>query len=241
MRAFLILAISFVLSACATVGTERVAKLDSNARIAPLSLMGTTLSIRGIGTTVFQNARAVAEVPDWEIDKHAESVTAKVLADFKRLAVLHPDTSRFHSTIKPIVGSIAVGTKFESGADSIVVFAKEANADVVLVLLPIVYGDPYFGTNQAFSGYGIYERGFLGTKNAVNYVTMRVAVFDGKTGEEIARTSGYISDRRPASDWMEFENLVMSDQNRTTTQQSINRLIGELLTRLLSDMKLGPM
>jgi hypothetical protein len=228
------------LPACATVGTERVAKLDGNARIAPLSLMGTTLSIRGIGTTVFQNARAVAEVPDWEIDKHAESVAARVLADFKRLAVLHPDTSRFHS-IKPIIGSIAVGTKFEGGADSIVAFAKEANADVVLVVHPALYGDPYFGTNQAFAGYGIYERGFLGTKNAVNYVTMRVAAFDGRTGEEIARTSGYISDRRPASDWMEFENLVMSNQSRSMTQQSIHRLIGELLTRLLSDMKLGPM
>lgn len=240
MRAFLVLALSFLLSACATVGTERVAKLENNTRITPLSLMGATLSIRGIGTTVFQNARAVAEVPEWEIDKYAESVAAKALTDFKRLAVLHPDSAHFHS-IKPIIGSIAVGTKFEGGADSIVAFAKEANADVVLVLLPALYGDPYFGTNQAFSGYGIYERGFLGTKNAVNYVTMRVAVFDGRTGEEIARTSGYISDRRPSSDWMEFENLVMSDQNRSTTQQSIRRLIGELLARLLSDMKLGQM
>jgi len=124
MRAFLVLALSFLLSACATVGTERVAKLESNTSIAPLSLMGATLSIRGIGTTVFQNERAVAEVPDWEIDKYAESVAARVLTEFKRLAVLHPDSSHFHS-IKPIVGSIAVGTKFEGGADSIVAFAVD--------------------------------------------------------------------------------------------------------------------
>lgn len=239
MHILFAIALSMLLSACATVGTEQVAKLDRNAKIAPLSLMGTSLSIRAIGTTVFQNTKADAEVSDWQIDKYTESVVAERLTKSKRVVALHPSVSPFHS-IKPIIDSIAVGTSFEGGTQRIVDYAKEANADVVLVMLPALYGDPYFGTNQAFTGYGVYERRFLGTKSAVNYVTMRVAAFNGKTGVEIARTSGYISDQRPASEWMEFDNLVMSDQNRLVTQQSIKRLFGDLLTRLLSDLKLGP-
>ena len=239
MRTLLAIALSMLLSACATVGTEQVAKLDRKTRIAPLSLMGTSLSVRAIGTTVFQNSKADAEVSDWQIDNYTESVVAEHLVKSKRVIAVHSNVWQFHS-IKPIVDSIAAGTSFEGGTLSIIAYAKEANADVVLVILPALYGDPYFGTNQAFTGYGVYERGFLGSKSAVNYVTMRVAAFDGTTGKEIARTSGYISAKRPESEWMEFDNLVMNEHNRLVTQQSIKQLIRDLLARLLSDLKIGP-
>lgn len=236
MRLLMTLGLVAVVSACSTVGTERTAQMKSGASIAPLSLMGEVIPIRVVGTTVFQNERAEAKVPDWQIDTYTESVAARLLKDGKRFTVIQPDTTEAHA-IKPKVGSIAAGTVFEGGNDKIIALARNSGADYVLVMLPALYGDPYFGTNQAFTGYGVYQRSFLGIKRAVNFLTMRAALFDGKTGEEIARTSGYVSSPRSPDGWMESDNLLMSEENNHATRQAIETLINKLLTTLLIDLK----
>lgn len=238
VRLLIALTVVTLMSACATVGTERTAQLKSGTSIATLSLMGDTLPIRVVGTTVFQNKKAEVKVPEWQIDSYTELVAGRLIRADGRFKVVQADTADAHA-IMPKLTSIAGGTEFEGGNEIVVAFGRNAGTDLVLVVVPALYGDPYFGTNQSFSGYGVYQRSFLWAKNAVNFLTMRVALFDGKSGEEIARTSGYISSRRPSEAWMEPDNLVMGEENSLATKQAMESLIGELLKKLLSDLKIA--
>src|SRR3954468_13467387 len=52
-----------VLSGCATVGVEQIEQLKPGTAVVPLSLLGDTLAIRHVGTTVFQNERRDLRVP----------------------------------------------------------------------------------------------------------------------------------------------------------------------------------
>ena len=74
--------------------------------------------------------------------------------------------------------------------------AKDAGADYVLLVGPSQPGDPFFGTNQSISGYGIYQRSVFMSRRGINFLTIRVALLDGKTGAEIARTYGNPSSPR---------------------------------------------
>ena len=44
-------------------------------------------------------------------------------------------------------------------------------------------GASFLGTNQNISGYGIYQRSFVGLKRSMNFITLKTILLAGKTGE----------------------------------------------------------
>lgn len=73
----------------------------------------------------------------------------------------------------------------------------------------------------------------------LNYLVIRVALIDGKSGEEVASTLGYLGTSRSGADWMDSKNLALTDSNATSTKSGIEHLIEELLRKSLADMKLA--
>lgn len=228
-----------LLTGCTTMGVERVSKLQANSKIVTLSLMGGTLAIRHIGTTIFQNEKNDLDVTNWQIDAYSESKAAQLVRGGGRFAVIDAKTDEARKAVGGLDTDLwTSGATIKGGAGSIVTFANNAGAEYVLVLGPAQLGDPFFGTNQAFSGYGIYQRSMFWSKKAVNYLTMRIVLFDGKTGEEIARTHGFISSPRPENEWMESDKLIPDGINSLNTRNAITQLIDNTLRKGVAELKL---
>jgi hypothetical protein len=234
--------LSLLLFGCATVGVEKVEQLKPGTTIVPLSLMGDKLAICHIGTTVFQNELRHLELPSWQIDAYAEAAAASAIRQGSRFSITRTDTA----TARKSAGTLSFNVwtsaiSIEGGLESVTRLARDSGAEYVLVIGPSQMGDSVFGTNQSFSGYGIGQRSFLGLKRAVNYLTMRVVLFDGKDGKEVARMHGFLlSSPRAAEDWVESENSSLTESNAGTTRLAIESLIDKGLTKSLTDLKLIP-
>lgn len=238
MRFLPILLLIVLLSGCATVGSEKIGLQPQNTKIVAVSLMGNQLKVRHVGTTVFSNAKHDLDEANWNIDQQIEDATNKLIQSGGKFVVVKPASTDYREKFGVPVKSLWNGTTpldhKKEGAQSI---AKESGADLVVLVREAEYGDPFFGTNQQFSGYGIYQRSFLFSKQAINFVTMNVIVLDGKTGESIAGTRQFIKGTREASDWVEGEDLILSKENETTTKTNIFQLVQDLLKKSLIELK----
>jgi hypothetical protein len=239
MRAILLLIVVALVSGCATVGVERVEQLKSGTTIAPLSLMRDSLGIRHVGTTIIQNERRDLDVAQWRIDEYTEVTVARLIRDGQKFSVIPADTNEARKKAGELGSDFWIGGPvLQGGSGSVTEFAKDVGADCVLVVGPIKLEDPFFGTNQSFSGYGIYQRSVLGFKRAINYLTMRLVLFDGKSGAEVARTHDHLSAPRSDADWMESEKLALTESNATSTKSGIEQLIERMLKKGLTELKL---
>lgn len=241
MARILAILIYAVLTGCATVGTEQVEKLKPGTSIVPLSLMGDTLAIRHVGTTVFQNERRDTAVADWQIDKYTESAVFRLAGNGNRFQIKVSETAAARISAEKLVMDFWTSrATLQGGKESVTKLAKDAGADYVLVIAPAQLGDPFYGTNQGFSGYGVYQRSAFGSRRAINYLTMRVVLFDGQSGVEVAKTHGFNSAPRDEASWMASENLTLTADNAQKTQAGIQALIETVLQKALADLKLVP-
>ena len=95
-------------------------------------------------------------------------------------------------------------------------------------------GDPFMGTNQSISGYGIYQRSFVGLRRAMNFITVRTLLLEGKTGEEVARTQCAVS--APREDWLDAKTAT---QPSAGTRNGIEKLFEDGLRKCLASLNLG--
>jgi hypothetical protein len=241
VRRIIALLLTAFLAGCATVGVEQVEKLQPGTKVVPLSLLGNVLAIRHVGTTVFQNKRRDLDVTDWQIDNFGESIAARIIRDGHKFVALEADTKEARNSAGKLVSDFWTSKAgLQGGPDSVIRLAAKAGADYILVLGPSQLGDPFFGTNQAFSGYGVYQRSVFGSKRAINYLTMRVVLLDGKSGTEVARTHGFLSAPRTEASWMDSENLNLSMDNTQETKSGIQTLVQTVLRKAMADLKLIP-
>lgn len=234
MRAFVPLLLSVAVAGCATVGGEKVDQLKSGTTIAPVSVMGDTLALRQTGTTVFQNQKRDMDVAAWGIDRHAESIAGKVVGGTGKFRVAQADTEKVRRTVKLQDDFWTGSAKVKGGAGPIATFVEESKADYLLLIAPAAMGDPFMGTNQNISGYGIYQRSFVGLRRAMNFITVRTILLEGKTGEEVARTQCAVS--APREDWLDAKTATQPSDG---TRNGIEKLFEDGLRKCLASLNLG--
>ena len=240
MRTWVALVVALSIAGCATTGVERVEQLKPGTRVAALAVLGDTLAIRHVGTTVFQNEKRDVNVPQWQIDRYAETSAARLVGASGRFKVITADTTDARKRAGRTTTGFFSGPHLEGGPQSIAGFAKQAGADYVLVIAPSpLGGDPFMGTNQSFTGYGIYQRSSFGMRRSLNFLTMRIVLHDGRTGEEIARTHDHASSPRGDTLWMDSSNLALTDANAAATKAAIEQLIEATLKKNLARLKLA--
>jgi hypothetical protein len=233
-----------VLTGCGTVGVKRVENIAAGTSIAPISLMGNTLVINHVGTTIFSNNSVNVDAAEWKIVEQTEETAVRLINDGKKFqskriygiqnrkkAQVHADDFSTSSSYRPQENN-------EYDSEVIRDLARESGADYVLVIKPGHFGDPFFGTNQYLSGYGIYQRSFLGINRAINYAMIAIGLFDGKNGEEVANTHGYLSSKRSESDWINAGNMTLTTSNEESTKTNIKKLIDDLLRKHLEKLKI---
>ena len=234
MRVALPVVLTISLAACATVGGEKVDQLKPGTAMAPISLMGDTLAMREVGTTIFQNQRRDVDVASWHIDRHAESLAGQLVKSKGKFTIAQADTEPLRKTVKLSEDFWSGSNKIKAGGEALAAFVAQSKADYVLVIAPGVMGDPFMGTNQTISGYGIYQRSIVGLKRSMNFITMRAVLLDGKSGEELARTQCAVS--TPRSDWLDGDRMAKaSDEMRS----GIEKLFEGGLRKCLASLNLG--
>lgn len=255
MRTILSVIVSAAVCGCATVGADKVEQIKPGMTLAPISLMGDTLALRQVGTTVFHNDERDIDVANWRIDRHTESIAGTVVAGKGKFKVTQADS-----------GEVRKNVRLPRGFGPLTALAKRSEADYVLLIGPAPMADPFMGTNQKFSGYGIYQRSFVlrtgptptgapfmdtnesfshhgtyqrlvvGMKRAVNFLTMRAILLNGKSGEEVARTECALSAPRQDSEWLEAKKGVQPNEG---TRADIEKLLEGALRKCLAALKLG--
>ncbi|MDD1622546.1 MAG: hypothetical protein LUQ11_13805 [Methylococcaceae bacterium] len=265
MKGIIALMLSALLAGCMTVGQERVEKLPSGAKLVPLSLLGNAMPIIDIGMTIFQceqnNAEAFQceqnygqnkpdvvqykqnrlDVTDWQMDSFIETTAARIVRDGKKFDALESSPKGASVNVGKLVNDFwANEGELRGGSVNVMTLAKETGADYILVLGPLESIDPFFGTNETLSGYGVFQRSMFGIRRAINYLMMRVILLDGKTGKEIAHSVASLNAPRANNNWMESGNLMLSADDTKQTKASLQALTSTLLQKALVDLKLIP-
>lgn len=215
-----------LVTGCTTVGADRVAKPKT---IAPISLMGNTLSIRLTGPT-FKDEHREIDVSQWDIDQYTENTAAQLIRDGQKFRVVNIErVNGLEKSIKFKSWSWTNGPTLQGGSGSIRNLAKNVGADYILVIAPYSRMDPFLQTSEYLSGYGIYQNSTLEMKRAINYVMAGIILFDGSTGDEVAKTKVPISLPRSAADWMEGDKLALIENNAKYSKSAIKQLIENML------------
>ena len=98
-------------------------------------------------------------------------------------------------------------------------------------------GDPFLGTDEQLSGYGIYQRSlritqpaFVAMKRAFSFLAMNVLLLDGRSGEAVARAQCALGAPR-----QERARLGRAEEARA----DIETLVEAALRKCLGTLKLA--
>lgn len=156
------------LTACAALGVRGAPSADDAAkisRVGVISLLGNNFHGVSIGTTIFNNEYFEGNVPEWEIDRFAESRILELLGSNPRLTV-----ARFE--YKP---TLEDGLISKEGAKKFFAEAKKQAFDTLVVVDPSGYDN----APHLKPGYGLFDRSFLGAEvSRCTYSLFIVEVLD---------------------------------------------------------------
>jgi hypothetical protein len=156
-------------SGCATYGQRSQPYESEGKRLAYVIDLSDKLQLQWIGTTVFNNARAEQVAEGWNVaDRVAENVEA----------VLHGSANFSQITRIKDLPKISKGAPIPG-----------IEADVLLVFHAGKSMDTAFGTNQGYSGMGLFQRsGFGMGPYSVGTVALEAEMFDVSSGKLVRKT-----------------------------------------------------
>ncbi|MFA6179119.1 MAG: hypothetical protein WC696_05855 [Candidatus Methylopumilus sp.] len=235
----LILMIAGLAPGCAIVGADKATQAPHGSKVAVVSLLGNQMSIQHLGTTAFNNKKWNIEVQSWAVDQYVEDQANLLVEAGNKFTPVKDKADGYRQKFGSLEQNFWTGNrKYQYQSEGVQALVAESGADLVLMISPAEYGDVFFGTNQLFSGYGIYQRSFLRDRNALSFLMMTVQLIDAKSGEEIASAQQYASSKRADRDWLEDDTPVLTPENEATTKQELLQLMQGLLKKGLADLKL---
>lgn len=236
----LILMIAGLTPGCAIVGADKATQAPHGSKVAVVSLLGNQMSIQHLGTTAFSNEKRDMDVQSWAVDQYVEDQAYLLIEAGNKCTAVKTKADGYRQKFGSLEQNFWTGNrKYQYQSEGVQALAAESGADLVLMISPAEYGDVFFGTNQLFSGYGIYQRSFLRDRNALNFLTMTVQLIDAKSGKEIASVQQYASSKRADKDWLDGNAPVLTSENEAITKQELLLLMQDLLKKGLADLKLS--
>ena len=211
----------------------------SNKSMVVISTLSNDLQLQYVGSTVFHNKTDTFDATDWRLRANLQTSAIDAINANGKFQARPPTVVDPHLHFEG-VGYDAANTpiyRISKRKQMTRSYAEEENADLVLLIAPVNYKDVFFGTSQTVSGYGIYERSFMGLKRAVTFATLQLVLYDGANGDEIAWVKGYGSTERPTAEWMGPDH-VFEPNAEHETRSTIRNLYKSLLSDLLGQIGL---
>lgn len=223
--------ICILLSGCTTVD---VSSLGDGNRILIVSKIDDTYNVIYVGTTVFTNKSKTIDVSDWNIDNFVASELEKIISKSRFQPVTLNDKSEAPAiSIDPWTNEI----DFNGNVDKYRKLAKSVNADTMLFLLPLEYGDPFYGTNQRIAGYGYYQKPYSFGINAVNYSRISAIFVDVKSLKQVAASHNSLFIKTDVE--FKEDEIDFSKKDADNSKHRIEKLIKNSLSYLMRRMKVS--
>lgn len=227
-----------ILAGCATTGIENVKKLDSDHRIIVVSALGNDFQIKSIGTTIFNNWSINEDVSDWAIDDRVESLVKQRLNLSSKLTVIPFDAS----PLRPEIGQIKVddwsGARVDTqGMKTLLTAAKAAGTDSVLLVGTNPMTDTFHMRLSTIKGYGIYQSSFLGLKDSVNFIVLRIWLIDVNTGKDIAKIYEPGSSSRNSAVWLE-KDMPLDEATNLEIRKGFETMLDSAVEEALKGLSL---
>ena len=239
MRYLAVVVLGLLLGGCATVPVD----IPRGTRIAPVSLVGSEMEFRFVGTTFLTNVSGKIDVRHWSVDKHIEATATKLILRKGYYPVEAGDTAqaRLQASVKnqPFIrfGATAATPSEESARE----VAKAGGADYLLVIAAtdIHPPDPFFGTNQSISGFGIYQRELFGQRQAIYFARLEVMLLDGRTGSAVGTRLVFSSKDVSANRWIDPEGTIPKAKDLSHAESPVLSLLSDVVGRGLQAMLPG--
>ena len=232
-----ILVIITILSGCAGMGAQKVLELEDNQKILVISSMGNEFDLLSVGTTVFSNESKSIPVNGWYVDDHIEKSISE-LSEKSRFDIKSQEILPLKNPPPVFMTSLwTLQIDFNGIKDHIFSFAKEKEYDLILFVNSFEDEDTIFGTNQYYSGYGLYKRTFLSSSRTVIYARVSVNLYDVNTQKKVTGTWDTIS--RPCSDYISYEKLSsLTDKQISDNEKKVKSLIKESIIGQLKELNI---
>ena len=207
-----------------------------DSKLAVVSVLGSDLSLRQVGITVFGNSAKVINVSSWNVDEHvAESLRSGLNAAGFGTTAMDPGWKSALGAISffPFLSSYS----FAGGAEGVQRAARAAKVDYLIIVAaaPSSFGDPFFGTNQDISGYGVYQRRGRGN---IDFAHVAVILVDGKTGEVLDGRNGAESTLRSDDLWIDVDAALLLPSTLGEPREAFLSTIDAAVQKALGHMKL---
>jgi len=217
------------LSACGTVSTPAVQAKLTGKSITVVSVVGETVELSWRGTTVFNNEKGEARVPDWGLRTRVEDRAVAML-----------EASRRFSTVQRAQIS---ATRREEALKQIE--DLKTGSSHILLFTPNESGDSIFETSQGFYGLGVAQRSIMGvaSKSAVHASLKADLIELGAFQRTLAQSVSANAQRVPAPALLSGPRLnpEYTDPARDALRVQVDAVVTSLLTQMGLDQPVGGM
>jgi hypothetical protein len=168
-RLSIVLFSAFLFVGCSTLpDAQTLAKTTNGKSIAVASRVGSDISLKWIGTTVFNNETKQLKSPEHELDTQIEKALVSALAAGKNYGTVSSVTSKLEPVLKQ---------------------SRSLGADYLLVISEGVMEDTRFQSNQVYRGLGVFQRSMFNLRPiAINHTVLKGELINVSSGEIIAST-----------------------------------------------------
>jgi hypothetical protein len=217
------------LSACGTVSTPAVQAKLTGKSITVVSVVGETVELSWRGTTVFNNEKGEARVPDWGLRTRVEDRAVAMLEASKRFSTVQRaqiSATRREEALKQI-------EDLKTGSSHILLFTPNES------------GDSIFETSQGFYGLGVAQRSIMGvaSKSAVHASLKADLIELGTFQRTLAQSVSANAQRVPAPALLSGPRLNPENTGpaRDALRVQVDAVVTSLLTQMGLDQPVGGM
>jgi hypothetical protein len=217
------------LSACGTVSTPAVQAKLTGKSITVVSVVGETVELSWRGTTVFNNEKGEARVPDWGLRTRVEDRAVAMLEASKRFSTVQRaqiSATRREDALKQI-------EDLKTGSSHVLLFSPNAS------------GDSIFDTSVGFNGLGVAQRSIVGlaSKSAVHASLKADLIELGTFQRTLAQSVSANAQRVPAPALLSGPRLNPdnTDAARDALRIQVDAVVSSLLTQMGLDQPIGGM
>ena len=195
------------------------------------------MHLKLVGTTIFNNKSKSVNASDMNLETLVVSAVASALKAKGNFIVKLSDSQDFQQKVHDINQyQNTTLWKISAQKELIKEISKRNGTELVVIVNHVLYTDVIYHTSELIEGFGIYQRSLAGINKAVNYITLRVLVYNGLSGEEITYASRLVHQPRPASGWSGDLQFESDDINET--KKAIVSMYKNLTNELLKEIGL---
>lgn len=238
MRALAVFLVAGFLAGCGTSGAEFVDAQKALSKVTVVSAIGEQFQLsQPEGGFSMKVMNKTIPVPGWQLDRLLEENADKLIKDGGRFTSVKAGAARARvGEVKVFYNQVTGAPEMDAGGQAIMAIAKEAGANLVLVIFSRESAD---STGSPIKGFGANQgEDMIFGKKGESYVSLQSLLFDGSTGSLIAGSREAANAKRGPADWLDIKAASFSPDAEKTNRATIEQLALKSLNAMLDNLRM---